>query len=179
MYRIGVVGHRYFDKPEVSGFVNESCLQILQELKANYRDVVSLSALAEGADTIFAETALSLNISLDIITPFEDYLSDFIYPAAKEKYLLLKSLARKEIRLPYTGRSEEAYSLAMKWVINNSDLLIGVWDGKPSKREGGTADTINKAINTGLNCIHLDVERLSVNFILSDKTERSNFIYNL
>jgi hypothetical protein len=169
MFKVGVVGHRYFEKPAAREFAYEGCLRILSETKEKHKKVVALSALAEGADTLFAEAALSLDIILEIVIPFQDYISVFMDPVAKENYLRLRNSASRQFELPFITRSEAAYVMAMQWVASNSNLLVGVWNGKSSELRGGTADTIGKAACLGVNCIHLDVENLSVSCILPNK----------
>jgi len=157
MIRIGIVGHRFLGEQPTVDFVTEQCISILRQMKKRYRNVVALSAIAEGADMIFAEAASSLNIPFEIVRPFEEYIQDFETPVLKDRYLSLQKMAVKEIRLPYDKRSEESYFYAMQWVVRNSDLLIAVWDGKEGTSGIGTAATVKEAIRTNSNWIHLDV----------------------
>jgi hypothetical protein len=62
--------------------------------------VTAFSALAQGADTLFAEAAVSLHIPLHIITPFRNYETDFS-GAYRNRYRLMKSKAVAEITSSY------------------------------------------------------------------------------
>jgi len=66
-------------------FVTEQCISILQQIKKSYGNVVALSAIAEGADMIFAEAAFSLNIPFEIVRPFEKYITDFETSVLKDQ----------------------------------------------------------------------------------------------
>jgi hypothetical protein len=164
MIRIGIIGHRFFYDNYTKGFVIKECLSILLQAKKSYNNVVAVSAIAEGADTIFAEVAALLNIPLEIVTPFHDYITDFETFYSKDRYLTLKRIAEKEIKLPYAIRSEEAYFHAMQWVIKESDVSIAVWDGRENKGKASTASTVKELIRNKKNWIHLDVLCNSVKF---------------
>ena len=64
--RIGIAGHRFLENMETVTFVTEQCLSILRKAKRRH-NVVALSAIAEGSDTIFAEAAFLLNIPLELL----------------------------------------------------------------------------------------------------------------
>ena len=66
----------------------------------------ALSAIAEGADTLFAEAALELSIPLDIVRPFQDYAADFRKKVARERYEKLRAAARSEKKLHHHERSD-------------------------------------------------------------------------
>src|SRR5436853_5294315 len=124
MLRLGIVGHRYLAKRETSAFVADQCLAILKQAQAEHTDVVALSAIAEGADTLFAEAALSLNIPLEIVRPFARYAFDFKTTDARRRYEKLHAAARCETRLNHEERSDVAYRAAMNWIVKESDVLV-------------------------------------------------------
>ena len=157
MIRIGVVGHRFLVKKHTVDFVAEQCIKVLQKAKIRFCNVVALSAIAEGADMIFAEVAISLNIPFEIVKPFEKYIEDFETPILKNRYLHLQRMTVKEIKLPYINRSEEAYFKAMQWVVKNSDLLIAVWDGKEGNGIAGTSEAVKLASTSNRDWIHINV----------------------
>src|SRR5216684_4473334 len=127
--RIAIVGHRQLQDPVVRQFVIVQCLTILQQAQARHDSVIAISALAEGADSLFANAALELGLPLEIVRPFEEFFSDFPPGPSREHYETLRRAARHETRLPFKGRSDEAYKVAMNWIIAHSDLLVAVWNG--------------------------------------------------
>lgn len=163
-YKIGIVGHRFIDSPETQDFVVRNCLLILSAAKRRHKNLVALSAIALGADTLFAQAALSLSIPLRIVRPFEEYAADFSTEKTRQMYAALCAAASHEKRLPFKKRSEAAYFTAMQWVVSGSDMLIAVWDGSPGKGRGGTADAVRQARSEDRDWIHLNVTDLSQHF---------------
>jgi hypothetical protein len=100
MFRMAIVGHRRLGEPDMVRFVADACERLLGRAKRMHDDVVAVSATAEGADTVFAEAAVSLDIPLEIIRPFDCYSDDFSRPASRDRYLSLQTAARSETRLP-------------------------------------------------------------------------------
>ncbi len=164
MLRIGVVGHRYLSAPPVSAFVVRHCTEILTSARHEYRGVIALSALAEGADTHFAEAAVSLGIPLEVVRPFERYAYDFANPVSRRSYRRLLRYASSETRLPYQFRSEEAYVQAMRWIVDQSGLLVAVWDG----RDGMTCDAVCRAVTRGSSWLRIDPAKRLVTYYAGD-----------
>jgi hypothetical protein len=156
-YRVGIVGHRFLGKRETEDFVINRCRSILAFTRLENPDLVAVSALAEGADTYFAQVAISLGIPLQVVRPFSVYGDDFVTDATRQTYQDLRSGALHEEILSFRERSEDAYYAAMQWVVSHSDLLIAVWDGKPSRGRGGTADAVRQVCELQRAWIHLDV----------------------
>jgi hypothetical protein len=164
MFRLGIVGHRYFSSNATSSFVAAQCSAILKRLCAEHHEVVAVSAIAEGADTLFAEAALDLDLPLEIVRPFDNYIEDFTDSSARQRYQRLKQAARKQSTLAYVRRSDRAYKAAMDWVIDQSDLLVAVWNGQSAQRSCGTASAVERVISQNCPWVHVDVEGLSVIF---------------
>lgn len=162
MFYVGIVGHRYLADQQTGAFVSEQCLVILKQAKAEHDDLVAISAVAEGADTLFAEAALTLDIPLEIVRPFADYASDFQSVSGRERYEKLRLAARSEEKLGHKKRSDAAYKAAMNWIVRRSDLLVVVWDGLPAEGAGGTGDAVRQAAHLNKPWLHLDVTNLSV-----------------
>lgn len=164
MFRIGIVGHRYLANAQTAAFVVEQSLAALKQAQVEHSDVVALSAIAEGADTLFAEAALTLHIPLEVVRPFATYALDFETPLAKKHYEELRAAARCELKLNYEQRSNAAYEAAMNWIVTQSDLLLVAWDGLPAEGAGGTGDAVNEATRLKVPWIHLDVTDLSTTY---------------
>jgi hypothetical protein len=162
MFRIGIVGHRYLANSETVAFVADQSLAALKRARETHPDVVALSAIAEGADTLFAEAALTLSIPLEIVRPFADYAADFETRKAKQRYEKLTVAARDELILSYAVRSNAAYEEAMNWIVHRSDLLLVAWDGLAAEGAGGTGDAVKQAVKLNKHWLHLDVRDLSV-----------------
>lgn len=164
MFHIGIVGHRYLANSETIPFVKEQCSFFLRQAQSEHGDVIALSAIAEGADSLFAESALELGIPLEIIRPFDDYSADFHSKGARELYEKLRTAARSEVKLAHRERSDNAYGAAMRWIVENSDLVLIAWDGLPAEGPGGTGSAVELLTKSNLPWVHLDVSDLSVKF---------------
>jgi hypothetical protein len=162
VFRIGIVGHRYLANKETIAFVREQCGVVLKQARSEHTDVVALSAIAEGADTLFAETALGLDIPLEIVRPFDDYAADFETKDARERYAELRAAARTESKLAHRERSDTAYGAAMSWIVTSSDVVVIAWDGLPADGPGGTGSAVELVIKLNRLWLHLDVSDLSV-----------------
>jgi len=160
MHRLGIAGHRLLD-PEAREFVASACSTLIADAQRTGR-VTAVSALAEGADTLFAEAALSLGATLEIVRPYDGYEREFQAARQSQRYRALVDAAHRETRLPFVARSTRAYEAAMRWVTDVCSVLIAAWDGTPARGTGGTADAVRYAESIGRCVVHLDVVRYSV-----------------
>lgn len=120
---------------------------------------VLLSALAEGADRYAALAALDAGIGLSAALPFpvDDYARDFAEPASRDEYARLIAAADRVMVLP--GRRDStarAYDGVGVVILENSDLILAVWDGGASAGKGGTTDLVERAAAIGMPIIHID-----------------------
>ena len=113
----------------------------------------AVSPLAEGSDRLFAEQALSLGYTLSCPLPFfrESYEEDFGPGAALEKdsverFRTLFDQVTQKLELDGDrSNSGKAYGDNGRLVLNQSDLLVVVWDGDEPAGEGGTVQTLREA----------------------------------
>lgn len=155
---IGITGHRHFSEPEMYKFVSDTLRDKLSTLKAEHGNVRALSALALGADTIFAEIALGLGYELEVVVPFARFQDDFKNEDDVKQYKSLLERALAVHRLRFVNKSDFAYLSAGKWIVNRSDVLIAVWDGLPGKGAGGTSDIVAYAKKMGTVCWHIHTD---------------------
>jgi hypothetical protein len=160
--RVAIVGHRDLGGARTRAFVADASHGVLSAAQLRSPRVAAVSALAEGADSIFAEAALALGIPLRVVRPFSGYEADFADLGTRRRYEELRDASESEERLPYPSRSQRAYKGAMWWVVQNSDLLVAAWDGRPGLGPGGTADAVQHAIALGREVTHIDVKALDV-----------------
>jgi hypothetical protein len=71
------------------------------------------------------------------------------------EYRRLASQASVEI-LRTPGTDEDAYLAAGRRVVQLSDVMIAVWDAKPAKGKGGTADIVAFAAASGVPVVHIN-----------------------
>jgi hypothetical protein len=147
MLKIGITGHRGILN------VNEVRKEIaywFKHFKKFDKDLVAITAIASGADTVFAEEAIKQNIPLQIELPFpaEEYKKDFSNNDLIVLERLLNSFPYNEGPALKTTTKEErknAYLAIGQKVVDLSDIVIAVWDGKDARGTGGTAEIIDYA----------------------------------
>lgn len=53
-------------------------------------------------------------------------------------------------RLPFTESTSESHMAASKLMVDQADELYAVWDSKPARAYGGTADVVAYACERGI-----------------------------
>jgi hypothetical protein len=160
---IGVTGHRLERLAGVDLDAMRMALRsVLDQIAVGKVDHMRLvTSLADGADTIAAEEALSLGWTLDAVLPLhrEDYLQDFDDPIARADHETLLTRAANIFELDgdrsVEGGSAIAYERAGRAVLAQSDILVAVWDGGPVRGRGGAAQIVAEAVLAGIPVIHL------------------------
>ena len=148
---VGVTGHRSLvQEDEIVRGIDLALRTIERAFGA--RSLTLISPLARGADQLVARRALlrprcSLVVPLPLPLPI--YLGDFA-PASREGFLELLNKASTHFVLPVTPTREEAYEATGLYVVEHSDALIAVWDGRPARGRGGTASIVARARQQGL-----------------------------
>jgi len=137
-----------------------------------------LSALADGADSLVAEAALAAGWRVDACLPFprEDYAKDFEAGPSLQTYIDLLSSAGAVMELP-GARADEvaAYEAVGRLILDQSDLLIALWDGDPNRGRGGTSRVIAEAIARRIPVIHLPTHAAGAARILWSGFESVDF----
>ncbi|MGH7867899.1 MAG: hypothetical protein ACREP9_09805 [Candidatus Dormibacteraceae bacterium] len=144
--RVGFTGHQNLP-PE---FVSKIRHELWEQLRGDATGLTGLSSLAEGADQIFASTILSSGGALEVVIPSAGYQATFSEEAL-DGYKSLLSKASRVHQLPFNEPSEEAFFAAGKYVVDNSDRMIAVWDGEKAAGLGGTGDIVQYARDRGFN----------------------------
>jgi hypothetical protein len=174
VFRIGVTGHRpnrlnAAQLPELEATVERILREALTQLAALAAETLPpgapapilrvLCSLAEGSDRIVARIALRLGCDLQVVLPFlrPDYETDFTTPASLEEFRSLLARASAVVELNTLPRDRAfGYRDAGDTLLNQSDLLLAIWDGKPSAGIGGTIDVIEHAEARGIPTCILD-----------------------
>jgi hypothetical protein len=152
--RVGVTGHR--DLTDVDAVMNEvgQSIDRLQAAMSSFigdRNITLewrvISALALGADQLVAEELLFRGASLDVVLPLEpdDYLLDFAAEETKKKLNGLREQARRETVMRQAPHRNRAYLRCGQEVVCRSDVVIAIWDGEKTCKEGGTCDIVEFA----------------------------------
>ncbi|MFD6231247.1 hypothetical protein ACFWFZ_30945 [Streptomyces sp. NPDC060232] len=145
MKRIGVTGHRSLPDA-VLGHVESGLRAVLGGREG---PLEALSSLADGADQLFAAVALECGADLTVVIPSEDYEEAFEGTEALDRYQRLRRRATQEIRMGFARSTDEAYYAAGTYIADSCDRLVAVWDGRPARGHGGTAEIVAYARSLG------------------------------
>lgn len=145
MTRIACSGHRGL--PRHTEQVIDQALR--NELAGRTEALVGLSCLADGADTLFVRALLDADGTLIVVIPAAQY-REGLPQWQHATYDALLARAADVIRLDYTESDSQAHMAASERMLSEADELIAVWDGKPARGYGGTADVVNAAHERGL-----------------------------
>jgi hypothetical protein len=145
------------------------------------------SPLARGADRLVAQTAMEIKakgllVELSVPMPFpvSEYEQDFtgtgdnlageLPLTAHEdlsEFRALLSHAVGVIELDGThanlagihDSASLAYEAVGRYVVRHSDVILAIWDGKPSNGRGGTAEIVLRAVSTGVPLLWIHATR--------------------
>ena len=146
--RVGITGHRAIPAA-ADRLVRAGLVAALTAVGNPTREPLEvLSSLAVGADQMFAEVALAQGARLTAVLPSADYERTF---AANELPFFQQLLDRAHCRvvLDHAKVCDEAYYEAGTYIADHSDLVLAVWDGRPARGHGGTAEIVDYARRRG------------------------------
>ncbi|HET9080990.1 MAG TPA: hypothetical protein VFO01_10820 [Trebonia sp.] len=137
MRRIAISGHRGLSGP--TAVLVEKAIRVA--LEAAGPDVTGISCLADGADQIFARAVTDLGGSLETVIPADQY-RDGLPADCHFEYDRLLAMAANACLLPFAEPTPESFMVAGELMVDAADELYAVWDGKPARGYGGTADVV-------------------------------------
>jgi hypothetical protein len=142
VYILGFTGHRQVKNPEA---ISAAFARELERIKSTGIEMMALSSVAAGADTLFARSVLRAGIKWVALLPMppEIFQNDFSAAAWAEVEKLLAQASQVRI-LPGNERPQ-AYVDCGKTTVDDSDYLFAVWDGNAAKGPGGTAEIVGYA----------------------------------
>jgi hypothetical protein len=151
MTNVGITGHQRLKDADAWSWVTDVMRTELLKLAP---PLVGVTSLAIGADQLLARLILELKGTIHAVLPYGDLERSFA-PGDIPSYRNLVRHAKVEV-LPPAGTDEDAYLAAGRRVVELSDILLAVWDGKPAKGKGGTADVVAFALSRGIPLIHIN-----------------------
>jgi hypothetical protein len=163
---IGVTGHRDLLADEVPA-LKQKVREFFLRLRNDFPDLdlQLITPLAEGSDRLVTDVALELGIDLIVPLPMPQavYEKDFSSAAAvdafrdsleKARVIHLRTLPDVAGNPVIKEDRVRQYAQLGIFISNHSQVLLALWDGKPSTAVGGTASVVNyhlTAIMPGLS----------------------------
>lgn len=155
-YIVAVTGHQRLGEEPTQLFVARAFAILLRRLHERYgARLVVLSGLADGADSLFAETALIQGIPLVAVLAAAGIHENFVIGPQRERFLKLCQRSQAIYQLGYPAPSEEAYMALGRWLVDTCDMLIAAWNGLPAAGLGGTGDVVAYALQQQTPVLHL------------------------
>ncbi len=122
-------------------------IDVLKEVGAEYL----ITGMALGIDTLFANIAIELRLPFTAAIPFRGQES--MWPSkSQRKYDEILSKATEIVYISGGGYSPHKMQVRNEWMVDNSRILISVWDGT----SGGTANCVRYADSKGVRSINID-----------------------
>ena len=138
--KIMVTGHRpdklggYNENP-ISTAVQKTMIYFLNMLKNKHNKIWCISGMALGTDQWFAQHAVDLGIPFTAAVPFDGQEKKWPQES-QNKYKILIEHAREQVIVSPGEYAGWKMSQRNKWMIDNSDIAIVVYD--PGSKVGGT-----------------------------------------
>jgi hypothetical protein len=137
MTRVGITGHQNLRTPEDWAWVKSALRDRLLQVSP---PIIGVSSLAIGTDQLFARLVCELGGTLHVVVPFAEIERSF----DKMGYKAFQELSVNAVTetIPPMATDEESYLAAGIRVVDLSDRVFAVWDGRPAKGKGGTGDIV-------------------------------------
>ena len=152
--RVAVTGHRPSAfTPAQTTWLTATLPRVLDRLRTHHATTTAITGLAVGADTLFADAALTTGLDLWTYVPFPGQPNRWP-PADQHRWHTLRAAAFRDVTLnpdPYTPQKVHARN---DYLIRDADLIIAIHH--PHRTTGGTATAIRKARAAGRPLLHVN-----------------------
>lgn len=149
MARIGITGHARLDA-DTTALVYEALAAELGRYTGG--KLRGFTCLCDGADQIFARAVIERGGELAVVLPADDYRERLV---DRDDFDRLLGKATHVSRMPFRHSDRRAFKAASVEVLRQSELLLAVWDGQPSRQLGDTADVVSAARTEGVPVVVL------------------------
>ncbi len=138
---VGFTGHRRLTDPAASA---RALRRAFDDLASHTgARLVGVSSIASGADTLFAEELARRDSPWLLLLPFalETFRNDFEPDEWARVEAVLPRALSTQIE-PRTEHRDDAYLACGHRTVDESDVLIALWNGDPAAGVGGTGDVV-------------------------------------
>ncbi len=152
---IGITGHRKLENTPVLIDTIQTAIEKVRQMVPPLRNtplsLTILSPLAEGADRLVVREVLKVpETSLEVVLPFEkrNYMQDFVTVESKAEFEELVSQAASIKILNSKDERAEVYEQVGRYIVDQCDVLVALWDGEEAAGRGGTQEIVQYARDT-------------------------------
>lgn len=142
MPRIGVTGHTRLNA-RTRALMLDAVTSALREHAGP--DLHGVTCLAAGADQLFVRALLVVQGTFEVVLPALDYRESVVSASGRAEFDELLGKASSVRTMPFEKSSRDAYVAANSAMLDRAELLFAIWDGRPSRRPGDTADVVSTA----------------------------------
>lgn len=144
---VGITGHRIIGDARAYSYVSAELDKLLVGLKPDSL----ISGMALGSDVLACEICIHRGISFIAALPFSGQEKYWSKDATTHYHLLLQKAAKIEI-VCEGDFANWKYQKRNEWIVDNSDMMIGVFDGSKS----GTKNCLDYAEKVGKKIVVID-----------------------
>jgi hypothetical protein len=145
--RFGITGHMNLT-PGSMPLVYKAIADALAPYVGN--ELIGISCIARGADSIFAQAVLDLGGTLEVVLPAANYRAAKVKSDQAPQFDELLRRASIVRVMPFAEANREAYEAANEAILSSCDTLIAVWDGQGAVDQGGTGAVVQEARSRGM-----------------------------
>jgi hypothetical protein len=181
---VGFTGHRKVPYETKSRQVIRDFLA--RQKESHHGILYGVSSAAAGGDQLFAESCLELDIPLRILLPrpAPQFRADFDDASWQRTVRIMENAISVEVTGGQEAQNEQYYDCGIQTVAE-SQLLVALWDGQPSRGAGGTQEMVSYARKTGHPIAWIHSETGELQFLnkealkLIDTSSELEFLNNL
>lgn len=126
MPRIAITGHINLT-PQTVPLIYRAIAERLALYPAG--ELVGISCIASGADSVFATAVLDVGGVLEVVLPCMDYRETQVLPEHAPQFDSLLARASNVYTLPLQQANRHAFEAANTVMLAECDELFAVWDG--------------------------------------------------
>jgi hypothetical protein len=152
---VGFSGHRQLtDEVGPARAINAALVELRREAPGDW---IGLSSVATGSDQLFAQQILDQDLSWHAILPLSraQFQADF----TPEEWVTAEVFLGRADHVRVVGENEsreDGYLDCGTETVNDSDVLIALWDGLAARGKGGTAEVVEYATALGKPVLVID-----------------------
>ncbi len=156
--KVGITGHQNLVSENIERWVRAKISEAIDQ----FGTVEGYSSLAKGADQVFATVLLEKHQPYVAVFPCENIEDTFDNKTDLKRFRELAKRASRIVVMPFVAPSEKAFFAAGKYVVQNCDIVLAIWNGLPARGLGGTADVVKYALKKHKPVLHINPSTMSI-----------------